>query len=346
MSESRYPALTAILEKRISQGVYRDKIPTVRQLVEEFGVAKQTVTRALKPLIDRGVIVTDGRRGMRVLSVVPEGGVIGIIAYGDMRILEKEQGLKELQEQIHSDGFEPVLIAISNKITPRNVCKLLTSSFAGFIFTNSTLSFEAAEHLDKHGIPFVSCNRLPVYSRPINYVETNWRHAIKRLAIYLKSNDHQEVGLFFHGRLEGYNRVIVKEWQKIKKELELPIREYDSIRLNYRTSAYENLCLYLKQLSRLKEQPKVIVSWHTLNDDFLRELTAGPYSVPPQTRIFGFAAPGITYSPNITIIENVDAYRHVLTAAYAALREIVLAPTAKKIHRFVDCEIRIIPQML
>ena len=51
MSKSRYPALAAVLEKRIAHGVYGDKLPTVRELASEFQVSKQTVTLALRPLI-------------------------------------------------------------------------------------------------------------------------------------------------------------------------------------------------------------------------------------------------------------------------------------------------------
>lgn len=63
MSNSRYPTLAATLEKRIAQGIYRDRLPTVRELAAEFKVSKQTVTLALRPLIVKGILKAEGRRG-------------------------------------------------------------------------------------------------------------------------------------------------------------------------------------------------------------------------------------------------------------------------------------------
>lgn len=198
MSNSRYPTLAATLEKRIAQGIYRDRLPTVRELAAEFKVSKQTVTLALRPLIVKGILKAEGRRGIHVAAPVKSPGIIGIVATGDMSILENDKKLKELQEQINRDGFESVLIGITNWISSRSVCKLLSDHFSGIIFTNSTLSFEIAEHLDRLLIPFVSCNRLPVYPH-INYVETNWRGAIRQLAEDLADMGYRKLGLFFKG---------------------------------------------------------------------------------------------------------------------------------------------------
>ena len=60
MSNSRYPTLAATLEKRIAQGIYRDRLPTVRELAAEFKVSKQTVTLALRPLIVKGILKAEG----------------------------------------------------------------------------------------------------------------------------------------------------------------------------------------------------------------------------------------------------------------------------------------------
>ena len=70
MSNSRYPTLAATLEKRIAQGIYRDRLPTVRELAAEFKVSKQTVTLALRPLIVKGILKAEGRRGIHVAAPV------------------------------------------------------------------------------------------------------------------------------------------------------------------------------------------------------------------------------------------------------------------------------------
>ena len=114
MSNSRYPTLAATLEKRIAQGIYRDRLPTVRELAAEFKVSKQTVTLALRPLIVKGILKAEGRRGIHVAAPVKSPGIIGIVATGDMSILENDKKLKELQEQINRDGSGSAPAASAN----------------------------------------------------------------------------------------------------------------------------------------------------------------------------------------------------------------------------------------
>ncbi len=335
MSNSRYPTLAATLEKRIAQGIYRDRLPTVRELAAEFKVSKQTVTLALRPLIVKGILKAEGRRGIHVAAPVKSPGIIGIVATGDMSILENDKKLKELQEQINRDGFESVLIGITNWISSRSVCKLLSDHFSGIIFTNSTLSFEIAEHLDRLLIPFVSCNRLPVYPH-INYVETNWRGAIRQLAEDLADMGYRKLGLFFQGRLEGYNRIIGKEWRKIKEELSLPLLECDGISLDYRSSAFENLHRFLEILQKKQEYPELLILWLGLDEKIVKLLTEGPLRVPEATRILGYAKNGMQYPKQFTAFNEEESYSKTLFAAYEALREVMIAPTTKRIHRFID----------
>ena len=100
MSNSRYPTLAATLEKRIAQGIYRDRLPTVRELAAEFKVSKQTVTLALRPLIVKGILKAEGRRGIHVAAPVKSPGIIGIVATGDMSILENEIGRASCRERV------------------------------------------------------------------------------------------------------------------------------------------------------------------------------------------------------------------------------------------------------
>ena len=122
MSTARYPALASVLEKRIAQGDYQGKIPTVRELAAEFGVSRQTVTLALRPLIKSGLLKPEGRRGIRIAKADAASGMIGLVASGDMNIMESDSKLMELQQQISGDGYESVLIGVTSCISPRSVC--------------------------------------------------------------------------------------------------------------------------------------------------------------------------------------------------------------------------------
>ena len=335
MSNSRYPALAAVLEKRIAHGVYRDKLPTVRELASEFQVSKQTVTLALRPLIQSGLLKPDGRRGIRIAQQEKMSGIIAIVGKGDMSILETDRRLKELQAQISRDGFESILIGVTDWISSRNLCKLLGNHFSGIIFTNSTLSYEIAEYLDEEKIPFVSCNRLPVYPR-INCVETNWSGTLRQIARDFARRGYRKMALFFHGRLEGYNVIVRKEWKKIKEELGLPLMPADRIRLDYSAPTFDNLRKYLEILREQKEYPELLIFWPGLDEEKLELLTESPLRVPASTRILACARIGVRYPEQVMTFSEGDCYHEILSAAYQALREVMIAPTTRKIHRSVE----------
>ena len=48
-----------------------ERLPTVRQLAADLGIASGTVARAYRDLEARGVVVTEGRRGTVVAPAVP-----------------------------------------------------------------------------------------------------------------------------------------------------------------------------------------------------------------------------------------------------------------------------------
>ena len=335
MSNSRFPSLAAILEKRIANAVYCDKLPTVRELAAEFQVSKQTVTLALRPLIQKGILKADGRRGIRITSGEKTSGIIAIVGKGDMSILETDEKLKELKEQISKDGFESILIGVTDRISSRNLCKLLGNHFSGIIFTNSTLSYEIAEYLDNEKIPFVSCNRLPVYPH-INYVEINWAGTMRQIAADFFARGYRKMALFFHGRLEGYNVIVRREWKKIKEELGLPLLYADRIRLDYSTSTFDNLQRYLEILKAHREYPELLLFWSGFDMQKYELLTQGSLRLPPETQIVAVGKNGVNYPEQVITISEGECYPEVMYAAYDALREVMIAPTTRKIHRSVE----------
>lgn len=338
MSTARYPALASVLEKRIAQGDYLDKIPTVRELAAEFRVSRQTVTLALRPLVKSGLLKPEGRRGIRIVKAAAASGVIGLVASGDMSIMESDSKLMELQQQINHDGYESVLIGVTSWISPRSVCSLIGDHFAGMIFTNSTLSFEVAEHLDKHAVPFVSCNRLPVYPH-INTVETDWAGSLRKLTGRLVREGYRSFGLFFPGRLEDYGLIIRREWLKIKEDFGIPAEKYDNLRLDSSTSINETLIRYLRLMHDDRNYPECLLVWNGMDDSMVRLLTKGLLALPEDTCIIGMSKKDVVYPDRIITVSDGEGYHRTLFAAYEALREIMIAPTARKIHRSIEFQL-------
>ncbi len=203
MSSAKYPALTANLELKIRQGGYREKIPTTRGMAAEFGVSRQTVTNALRPLIEKGLLISGRRNGVKINAKQLDRGLIGIVARGELDILNVNPTFKPLQKRMSADGFESVMLGVSHGITPS--IQNLLGNFVGLIFTNSSLTLEMAEYLEQKHIPFVSCNQLPIYSR-LNFVQYDWIGAVKKIASLFALKGYQNQCLFFPGRLEGYDK--------------------------------------------------------------------------------------------------------------------------------------------
>lgn len=342
MSDAKYPSLTVTLETRIMEGFYPDKVPTTRALAAEFGVSRQTVTNALRPLIDKGVLVSDGRRGVIVCRKYQGQGMIGIVATGDLSRLHADEGLQKLQNRINSDGFESVLISISPWISHRNICNLLGQNFAGLIFTNSSLTLEIAEYLEKRKIPFISCNRLPVYSR-LNFVEHDWASAIKDIAADFAAKGYRRQNLFFHGRLEGYDRLIRKEWRNIKSDLKLPELSGDNIELDFTDSSVESFAKYLKKLNELQDYPELLIMWHVINEKTIEMVTTGPWRLPETCHVVGVENRNMALPPGFTVFKEGSNYYDLMFAAYEGLRELISAPSDKLIHRMVKYTISMEP---
>ena len=335
MSASKYPALTVTIEERITQGVYRDKLPTTRQLAEEFAVSRQTVTNALRPLIDDGILVSDRRRGVSIRKPKLERGLIGIVATGDLNRLIGDPPLSRFQQRIKSDGFEPILLTIYPDTNHKNICKLLGSNFTGLIFTNSSLTLEIAESLERQEIPFISCNRLPVYSR-LNFVEHDWNSAIRQLAAEYAVLGYKRQNLFFQGRLEGYDRLIRKSWSAIKKELKLPRLAADEIELDYRKPSLDAFAEYLKKLKESGEYPDILIIWTGFSEKMAKLTGSGPLKLPDNCRIISLSSAHLPPSPQITLFNENNNQYDLLLEAYEGLRELLAAPSGKLIHRKVE----------
>lgn len=67
-----YEQIVRKVEEAIATGALLDgeRLPAVRQLADELGIAPGTVARAYASLEERGVVVTDGARGTRVAQQV------------------------------------------------------------------------------------------------------------------------------------------------------------------------------------------------------------------------------------------------------------------------------------
>jgi DNA-binding transcriptional ArsR family regulator len=333
MSSAKYSAITADLELKVRHGAYREKLPTTREMAVQFGVSRQTVTNALRPLIQKGLLIADRRNGVKVniKRLALAHGMIGITARADIDILNTSPTFKPLRKRINADGFESSMLDVSDGITHLDSNSL--EKFAGLIFTNSSLTLEMAKYLEQKHIPFVSCNRLPVYSR-LNYAEYDWGGAIKKIASLFAMKGYRNQGLFFPGQLMGYNKSIKNQWKSIKLELGLPLMEADEFESSRMMNRLVCLEKYLKNLHAARQYPQLLILWMGIDKNCAELVRQGEYKLPDSCLVAGPSDSSNIYGKNIFTFKpkRID----VMLAAYESLRGMLLAPSKKLIHRFID----------
>lgn len=69
-STAPYRQVAAILRQRIDDGQYRpgSRLPSINDLVQEFGVARTTAAKALRLLVDQGAAEVSEGMGFYVLG--------------------------------------------------------------------------------------------------------------------------------------------------------------------------------------------------------------------------------------------------------------------------------------
>lgn len=66
MPVNSYYDIVNVIEKRIKDGTYPDKIPSQRQISEEFRCSPRTVVKAVEALKARGLVVAKIGQGVYV----------------------------------------------------------------------------------------------------------------------------------------------------------------------------------------------------------------------------------------------------------------------------------------
>ena len=78
MPKLKHPNITLRLETAVRAGKYGNYLPPVRTLAGEFGVALQTMHKALQPLRENG-LCSPGPGGTRINIAVPRRYNIGVV---------------------------------------------------------------------------------------------------------------------------------------------------------------------------------------------------------------------------------------------------------------------------
>lgn len=261
MSTARYPAITAEILRRIRSGVYVDRIPSTRALAKEFKSAKQTITNALRPLLESGVIKAKVPEGLVPVVTVKaaERPRIGVVCQAREENMLRSTLFKVIRKLLDEGGYELELMCFPDGLPALNPERVFKGEFAGVIFRDSLISLELAEYFAQRNVPVVSCNLMPLIPA-LNYVEIDVFAVYRELADHLIKCNYRKVSWFFASQLESYGVFARRSWRRIQQEKALTRFPGDVKVVHQRPSkAGYAFTEFLLKLHRSRNKPEVVI---------------------------------------------------------------------------------------
>ena len=162
--ENKQTGIIKILEARIADGTYQDKLPKTLDLVNEFDVNFKTLNKAILQLVNRGVLYRKPGRGTFVAGETKklEESLIELLFVGSSEMITHpfySETWRGIFDGIHGAEFKLVLTTLEeNKKRGglKSVCKDLTPSAGKILIgTNNT---EQIKGLKRSKVPFILVN--------------------------------------------------------------------------------------------------------------------------------------------------------------------------------------------
>lgn len=334
MKTMRFSAITSDIERKIRWGVFREKMPTTPELAAMYNCCKCTITNALSPLVQTGLLQMHSRRGGLCIDRSQlRSGAIGIVGRWQAGVeFSPESKISLLLEQIRKDGFEPVILNHSSEQDWHSSIQHFNDGFEGLIFAGSSINEEIALDLERKHIPFISCNRLPL-NRRLNFVGFDIFDPIAKLLDILVERGYKNIVFMIPGRVEGFNMMARKNWLRLKRARNLPILPCDRVLLNWRDSQDEQVAQFITICRKRNIVPDAIIMWYSLTDE-IRQLFREAFVIPQETLLITRKG-RIKTQPGECVQLDIVSSTVLIANAYEALRELIYAPSSKIIKRFV-----------
>ena len=164
MNSNKHKLISDELEQDIKNDIFKDKLPSVRELSKRFNVSTRTITKAIKTLTGKGLTIPSGSNGILINQkkhIRPKTGNVVVFCNRNSSDLKHDVLLEELRKVIKSDSLCPLFLN-----TPHNEIfqdeKFWKSGWVdGYIFIYSSFDRQFAQQLKRNHIPFVVANNVP-----------------------------------------------------------------------------------------------------------------------------------------------------------------------------------------
>ncbi len=261
MDIPKYSQTAIELLRRIRRGVYKEKLPPMRELAAEFGIAIQTMFNAVQLLVRKGLLVPHGSGGMIIDRSQLPCGLVAIAVYDSMP--SPWTSLRLITEMISSDGYTPIFLGVPRKQQAFVANRMFKADIAGVIFLYSAINPEYSEVLNKKDIPFVSANVMPGVKN-VNFVEKNTFGCMEQLVKLLYEKGYRKIAINLVSPLEGYLRYSSCQWRKILKKYDLPYSKYNAFLDEFPVvgsdELFENVAA--EPLKNKTDLPEAVIHWN------------------------------------------------------------------------------------
>ena len=270
MLETKHTYITEDLRKGILNGRFGRKLPPLRTLMKDYNVSMQTITKAVRPLADNGLIspgprgsairVFEGRRpkywawGILNRRALERGDVIGLQSHG------------LINSVLGHGGYNVTYLDARNERMRTDPDFWKTLPVDGLVFQYGTLTTELALTVRRHGIAAVSLHQAD--DLPVNVVEWDTFGAISETVEQLLNHGYRRIALQFAYPLEGYQNYANRNWDAIRERFGIAYPEY---RENVMPGNEDNRERHTGYLC-LSTPPEVILCWHIYTDETWRTL--------------------------------------------------------------------------
>lgn len=254
----KYQKIALELKKRIASGQYVDRLPSRRQLMQEFNISSRTLHKVFVDL-KLGNIIEPTARGTLIKAQdrqqLRKTGRILLSATRAYEIADSDAMLKTLVSEIRSAGFEVILCDTEQQSVIAAVEKAQLTAADGVIFTYSSFNNQAAEFLRARNIPFVSTNR-PQAGTSVNWVDWDHEELFNEFVGNMILHGARSLDIFWshqEGLLDNHGGII-NDFRAVKRSFSLFNTELDSIP----EQDWGDVEKYADHLCKLKHLPDVV----------------------------------------------------------------------------------------
>lgn len=275
VSHSKYDEISSLIEERIRNSDYSAKLPPARTLAKEFEISTRTLTKALKPLFAKGLIVSDGPRGVLVNpgpNPRKKTGIVGVFVSGKNLPSEDNPLVAALKNAMAADNFKMLLMSTLDDELYRNSQFWSSNWLDGYIFLYSSFRKEFVADIKKKGIPFIAANWVPP-EYGVNCVEFDNLGAFRKAVDFLYNKGRRRIALYFsHIKLRHLRDRIGRGFLDILESYGISNPDYFHCPDSPVDNSPEKAAEYFLSL---KERPDAIIVYHQSAASIFENVFAG-----------------------------------------------------------------------